>query len=62
MDDQTIFISETQKMLGESSSKHRVQAFRERQKQQEIQETACNVTETLHVTEIELEKDIERYI
>lgn len=56
LDDQTIYMTEVQKMLGESSSKHRVQAFRERQKQLE---TSCNVTQTLHVTEIELEKDID---
>ncbi len=60
-DDKTIYLTETQKMLGESSSTHRVQAFRERQNQLQI-ETQGNVSETLHETEkeIELEKDKEK--
>lgn len=57
-DDRTIYMTETYKMLGESTSTHRVQAFREKQKLNMI-ETQGNVTETLHETEKELEKDIE---
>jgi predicted phage replisome organizer len=57
-DDKTIYLTETQKMLGESSSTHRVQAFRERQKALQI-ETQGNVNETLHETEIEIEIDKE---
>ena len=58
-DDKTIYLSETQKMLGESSSTHRVKAFRERQKQLQIEEG--NVTETLckRKNETQLEKEIE---
>jgi len=56
-DDKTLYLKETQKMLGESSSTHRVKAFRERQKQAQL--TQRNVTETLHETEIEKEIDIE---
>ena len=59
-DDKTIYMTETQKMLGESTSTHRVQAFRERQKTLQI-ETQGNVTETLHETEIEIERVRERY-
>lgn len=61
LDDQTIYITETKKMLGESKSTDRVRRFREKQKQLAI-ETECNVTETLHETEIEIEKDIEKDI
>lgn len=58
-DDKTIYLTETQKMLGESTSTHRVQAFRERQKQLQIDEG--NVTETLRKrkNETQLEKEIE---
>ncbi len=56
-DDKTLYLKETQKMLGESSSTPRVKAFRERQKQAQL--THRNVTETLHETEIEKEIDIE---
>lgn len=61
LDDQTIFITDTQKMLGEAKSSDRVKRFREKQKQLVI-ETVGNVTETLHETELELEKekDIEK--
>ena len=58
LDDQTIFITDTQKMLGEAKSSSRVKKFREKQKQLAI-ETVGNVTETLHETELELEKEIE---
>lgn len=58
LDDQTIFITDTQKMLGEAKSNERVKRYREKQKYLPIV-TACNVTETLHVTEIELEKEKE---
>ncbi len=59
-DDKTLYLKETQKMLGESSSTPRVKAFRERQKQAQL--THRNVTETLHETEIEkeIELDIEK--
>lgn len=57
-DDKTIYMAETNKMLGESTSTHRVQAFREKQRLLKI-ETQGNVTETLHETEIELEKELE---
>jgi predicted phage replisome organizer len=60
-DDKTIYMTETQKMLGESTSTHRVQAFRERQKTLQI-ETQGNVNETLHETEIEIEKELEKDI
>lgn len=60
-DDKTIYMAETSKMLGESSSTHRVKAFRERQKLN-LLETQRNVNETLHETEIEIEKDIEKEI
>jgi predicted phage replisome organizer len=56
-DDKTLYLKETQKMLGESSSTQRVKAFRERQKQAQL--IHRNVTETLHETEIEKEIDIE---
>ena len=58
-DDKTIYLSETQKMLGESTSTHRVQAFRERQKTLQIKEK--NVTETLpkRKNETQLEKEID---
>jgi predicted phage replisome organizer len=58
LDDQTIYITDTKKMLGEAKSADRVRRFREKQKQ--IPDvTGCNVTETLHVTEIEKEIEIE---
>jgi predicted phage replisome organizer/uncharacterized phage protein (TIGR02220 family) len=59
-DDKTIYLTETQKMLGESTSTHRVQAFRERQKQLQIEEG--NVTETLRKrkNETQLEKEIDK--
>ncbi len=56
LDDQTIYITDTKKMLGEAKSTDRVKRFREKQKQLAI-ETDCNVTETLHETEIEIEKE-----
>ena len=56
-DDQTIFISETQKMLGESKSTQRVQRYREKNKLLEQKELR-NVTETLHETELEIEKEM----
>ena len=52
-EDQTIFIHDTQKMLGESKSTERVQRFRARQK------LLGNVTETLHETELEKELELE---
>jgi predicted phage replisome organizer len=58
LDDQTIYVTDTKKMLGEAKSTDRVKRFREKQKQLVI-ETDCNVTETLHETEIELEKEID---
>ena len=57
-DDQTIFVSDTQKMLGESKSTHRVQRYREKHKLIENKQQR-NVTETLHETEIEKEKEID---
>ena len=57
-DDRTIFVSDTQKMLGESKSTHRVQRYREKNKLLEQKELR-NVTETLHETEIEKEIEIE---
>lgn len=57
LDDKTLYLKETQKMLGESSSTHRVKAFRERQKQAQI--TQCNVTETVHETQLEKEKELD---
>jgi predicted phage replisome organizer/uncharacterized phage protein (TIGR02220 family) len=59
-DDKTIYLSETQKMLGEATSTHRVQAFRERQKLLQIEER--NVTETLRKrkNETQLEKEIDK--
>lgn len=60
-DDKTIYMAETSKMLGESSSTHRVKAFRERQKILQL-ETHGNVNETLHETELEKEIDIEKEI
>jgi len=56
LDDKTIYMTETQKMLGEAKSTARVQRFREKQKVLAI-ETVGNVTETLHETEIEIEKE-----
>ena len=56
LDDATIYLKETQKMLGEGSSTERVRAFRERQKLPLI---SGNVTETLHETEIEKEIEID---
>ncbi|HHV10000.1 MAG TPA: hypothetical protein GXX75_06960 [Clostridiales bacterium] len=63
LDDKTIYMTETKKMLGEAKSTDRVKKFREKQKQLAL-ETDCNVTETLHETEIEieLEKDIDKDI
>jgi predicted phage replisome organizer len=62
MDDQTLFVKDTQKMLGESSTE-RVRRFRERKSQGLL---SCNVSETVtvtqNVTELELEKEIERDI
>jgi len=60
LDDKTIHMKETKKMLGEASSTHRVQAFRERQKQLLLDDG--NVTETLHETEKELDIDIDKEI
>lgn len=54
-DDKTIYLSDTQKMLGEGKSTDRVRRFRAKQKQIELR----NVTETLHETEIEKEIDKE---
>lgn len=62
-EDKTIHMVQTVEMLGESTSTHRVKAFRERQK---LKQLPYNETlhETLHETEIEkeieLEIDIER--
>jgi len=58
LDDQTIYITETRKMLGEAKSTQRVQRFREKQKTLAL-ETPRNVTETENETKIELEKEIE---
>lgn len=62
-DDKTIYLSETQKMLGEATSTHRVKAFRERQKQLQIIEER-NVNETLHKrkSETHIEKELEKEI
>lgn len=59
-DNQTIYISDTSKMLGEQKSTERVQRLRERQRLRIEDETLCNVTETLHETEKEkeLEKEL----
>lgn len=56
-DDGTIYMNETKKMLGESTSTHRVHAFRERQKQALLEHSS--VTETLHETEKEKELEID---
>ena len=66
-DDKTIYINDTSKMLGESTSTHRVKRFRENQKVLQLEDR--NVTETLHETElekeieldIELDKDKDKY-
>ena len=58
LDDQTIYLTETTKMLGESSSTHRVQKFRENKKLALL----GNVTETLHETEIEKDKEKDKEI
>lgn len=60
-DDKTIYLSDTQKMLGEGKSTDRVRRFRAKQKLIEL-EDKVNVTETLHETEIEkeIELDIEK--
>jgi len=62
LDDQTIFITDTNKMLGESTSTHRVQRFRVNQKIFSLvqNETQRNVTETLHGTELEKELEIDK--
>ena len=62
-DDKTIYLFETQKMLGEATSTHRVKAFRERQKQLQIIEER-NVNETLHKRKSEtyIEKELEKEI
>jgi hypothetical protein len=63
LDDQTIFVIDTNKMLGESSSTERVKRFRNNKKILELSssENKGNVTEALHETEIEkeLEKETE---
>jgi predicted phage replisome organizer len=56
-DDKTIYLNETEKMLGKSASTHRVQAYREREKQKQLNDS--NVTETLHETQLEKEKELE---
>ena len=56
LDDQTIFVKDTAKMMGEGSSTERVRRFRDRKSQKLLQES---VTETLHETEIEKEIDID---
>jgi predicted phage replisome organizer len=61
LDDQTIYMTETQKMLGEAKSTNRVKRFREKQKLLSV-ETVGNVTETLHETEIEIEKESDKDI
>lgn len=57
LDDQTIFITDTQKMLGEAKSTDRVHRFREKKKILAI-ETERNVTETEIETKIEIEKEL----
>jgi len=61
LDDQTIFVKDTKKMLGEGSSTSRVRQFRERKAQLKLVE---NVTVTLHETlhETQIEKEIEKEI
>lgn len=61
LDDQTIYLTDTQKMLGEAKSSDRVKRFREKQKLLPT-ETVRNVTETLHETEIEKEIEIDKDI
>lgn len=56
MDDQTIFVKDTAKMLGEGSSTSRVRQFRERKAQLKL---VNNVSETLHETQLEKEKELE---
>lgn len=56
LDDQTIFVKDTAKMMGEGSSTERVRRFRDRKSQRLLTES---VTETLHETEIEIEKEKE---
>jgi len=58
LDDETIYMTEINKMLGEAKSTDRVHRFRDKQKQLAI-ETVRNVTETEIETKIELEKEIE---
>ena len=57
LDDKTIYMTETNKMLGEASSLHRVRAFRERQKllKEAEEKEQRNDTVTLPVTELEIE-------
>lgn len=60
LDDQTIFVKDTAKMMGEGSSTERVRRFRDRKSQKLLPESVTeSVTETLHETEIEKEIDIE---
>lgn len=65
LDDKSIYMKETQKMLGESKSTLRVQAYRERQKVLSITNETdmkrfSNVTETENETELEKELDIDK--
>jgi len=58
LDDQTIFITDTQKMLGEAKSNERVKRYREKQKVIETDmKRYSNVTVTESVTKIEIEKE-----
>jgi len=60
LDDQTIYLTETTKMLGESTSTHRVQKYRETKKliENDVKRYG-NVTETVNETEIEKDKEID---
>lgn len=57
-EDKTIHMVQTVEMLGESTSTHRVKAFRERQKLKQIPHNET-LHETLHETELEIEKELE---
>lgn len=59
LDDQTIYITDTKKMLGEAKSTDRVKRFRENQLALPS-ETVGNVTETGNETKIEKELDKEK--
>ena len=57
-EDKTIHMVQTVEMLGESTSTHRVKAFRERQKLKQLPYDET-LHETLHETELEIEKELE---